>query len=132
MAKDSDKRHIPSAAPDISNRNAVTVKHKPLPEIKKEIDEPPDKVSATGKKVSTTEKNDSKSLSRKQRDWIRWMKNFNLIYLIIVMMAIQYAIDILLSIFAPKVELGMQEPFFDVLRTLLFIVAGFVFAKLKK
>ena len=102
-----------------------TLPTKPIPKIKDELDKLPDKPSATDSK-------DSSKLSQGERNWLRWLKNFGFIKVVLFLMGGVYLTDIILSVCFPDVEVSMQEPFFEVLRAILFTAAGYVFAKLKK
>ena len=73
---------------------------------------------------------DIKGLNPKEaRDWRKWLKNLSFIKTILTFMMIIYVADIIVAIIAPGVYFTIQESFFEALRTLLFMVAGFVFAK---
>jgi len=97
-----------------------------LPIIEIEIDKPREK-------PSIPDKGDVPELTPAQkRDWQKWLKNYGFLKFIILMMAALYVSSVFLAIFAPDADLAMQEPFFEVLKIILFAASGYVFAKGKE
>ena len=80
------------------------------------MEEPPSK-DTIGKNDSTT--------PVKERDWLIWLKNFDFMKYIIVVMMLIYIVDL----FFTKGTSSLREPLFETLKTLLFMAAGYVFAK---
>lgn len=81
----------------------------------REIDEPPSNITPLGE----TE------LVKEKISFFKWSKNMNFIYFIVFVMVVLYISDIIIT----KGSSSLKEPLFDTLKTLLFTVAGYVFAK---
>ena len=60
-----------------------------------------------------------------QKEWHRWLKNMGFMKTILIIMFLDYIIDVLIG----KGQSDLKEPFFEVLKTILFTVSGYLFAK---
>lgn len=60
-----------------------------------------------------------------QKEWNRWLKNMGFMKQILILMLLVYVIDLFVS----KGQSDLTEPMFEVLKTVLFTVSGYVFAK---
>ncbi len=62
---------------------------------------------------------------QERRNLYQWLKNFSFVRTILFLMFVVYIIDL----FCTKGQSSLKEPFFEVLKTLLLTVSGYVFAK---
>lgn len=60
-----------------------------------------------------------------QKEWQRWLKNLGFMKWLLGLMLLVYVIDLFWS----GGQSSLKEPFFEVLKTVLFTVSGYVFAK---
>lgn len=88
-------------------------------EIAREIETPTTEVDVPPLAQSQEE------LTPEMKEWQKWLRNFGFIKLLIVIMSFMYVIDL----FVNRGKSTMQEPFFEVLKTLLFTVSGYVFGR---
>lgn len=60
-----------------------------------------------------------------QKEWNRWLKNMGFMKQILILMLLVFVDDLFVS----KGQSDLKEPMFEVLKTVLFTVSGYVFAK---
>ncbi len=82
-----------------------------------EIDEPPSQVQR--EQISLKE----------QQKWVKWVKNFDFIKFILGLMVLLYLLDLIISVVVFQKNSSLTEPLFEVLKTVLLTVAGYVFGK---
>lgn len=82
-----------------------------------EIDEPPHQVQR--EQISLKE----------QQKWVKWVKNFDFIQFILGLMILLYLLDLIISVVVFQKNSSLTEPLFEVLKTVLLTVAGYVFGK---
>lgn len=105
---------------DISNRNTPENHEERAVELpKRELEEPPTYArSDSSFHISELSPQEGKNL-------FKWLKNLDFVKTIVSFMFVIYMIDL----FITKGQSSLKEPFFEVLKTLLLTVSGYVFAK---
>lgn len=93
-----------------------------VPKVIKEVDEPPDDLYMERKAKTELSPKDKMHL-------FMWNKNLNFIVIVIGIMCILYFIDIFISIKYPEANITLKEPLFELLKTILLMASGYVFAK---
>lgn len=82
-----------------------------------EIDEPPNQIQM------------EQGPLKEHQNWVKWLKNFDFIKSILLMMLFIYFLDLIVSVFVFKQNSSLTESIFEVLKTILLTIAGYVFGK---
>lgn len=105
---------------DISDENALEGYEERIIETpEREMDEPP-RYARTDLGFHISE-----LPPQERQNLYKWLKNFSFVKTILFFMFVVYIIDL----FCTKGQSSLKEPFFEVLKTLLLTVSGYVFAK---
>ena len=66
---------------------------------------------------------------KEQQEWVKWIKDFNFIKFTLGLMVLLYIIYLIISVAVFQKNSSLTEPLFEVLKTVLLTVAGYVFGK---
>ena len=87
-----------------------------------EIDEPPSHNQSTNSTFTELSASDKKDL-------LKWSKNYDFLMCIIGIILLLYVFDTFIIFWKPEVQSTLRDPIFELLKTVLFTVSGYIFGK---
>lgn len=69
---------------------------------------------------------------KEQQEWVKWTKDFDFVKFILGLLILLYLLDLGISVFVFRKNSSLTQPLFEVLKTILLTVSGYVFGKVTK